>query len=114
MLRLRGCPALSPFRRDRLLERLPGVAEVHAEHWYVVALSRDLAPAERARLGELLEEAVGAAPEPSGERIIVAPRLGTVSPWASKATFQAPGWTGSKTWTGSSARPTTAASATDG
>ncbi|HWO14961.1 MAG TPA: phosphoribosylformylglycinamidine synthase, partial [Polyangiaceae bacterium] len=87
MLRLRGCPALSPFRRDRLLERLPGVLELHAEYQYFVAVSRQLGSAEAQRLGELLEAAPGAQPAVSrGELIIVAPRLGTVSPWASKAT----------------------------
>src|SRR5262245_23790966 len=86
MLRLRGGSALSPFRRDRLLERLPGVAELHAEYQYFVAVSREVTPAERARLGELLEEASD-APAPSGGReLLIAPRLGTVSPWASKAT----------------------------
>jgi phosphoribosylformylglycinamidine synthase len=91
MLRLRGGSALSPFRRDRLLTHLPGVRELRASHWHFVAVSRDLAHEERRRLGELLEE----QPEASGpadpfegqaELIIVAPRIGTVSPWASKAT----------------------------
>lgn len=102
MLRLRGCSALSPFRRDRLLERLPGVRDVHAEFHHFVALSRELTPSERERLGELLEErAAGDEAQPlphasgaSGggpargktELLIVAPRIGTISPWASKAT----------------------------
>jgi phosphoribosylformylglycinamidine synthase len=102
MLRLRGCPALSPFRRDRLLERLPGVAALSAEYHYLVELSRELAPAERQRLEELLEGELVAesADETTGARggalesgeladselVIVAPRLGTLSPWASKAT----------------------------
>ncbi len=93
MLRLRGCPALSPFRRDRLLERLPGVVGLHAEYQYFVALSRELDGSERRRLGELIEERA-AAPAPgeapanarASELVIIAPRLGTVSPWASKAT----------------------------
>jgi phosphoribosylformylglycinamidine synthase len=87
MLVLRGCPALSTFRRDRLLERLPGIVEVHAEYRYFVALSRELGPEERARLGELVEEVAGAATAvEAAERVLIAPRLGTVSPWASKAT----------------------------
>jgi phosphoribosylformylglycinamidine synthase len=93
MLRLRGCPALSPFRRARLLERLPGATALTAEYQYFVALVRDLQPDERLRLGELLEERAEAsferrarADERASELIIVAPRLGTVSPWASKAT----------------------------
>jgi phosphoribosylformylglycinamidine synthase len=91
MLRLRGGPALSPFRRDRLLERFPGVVGLHAEYQYFVATSRELEPGERQRLGDLLEERSGdaSADDPAGaeaELVIVAPRLGTVSPWASKAT----------------------------
>jgi phosphoribosylformylglycinamidine synthase len=93
MLRLRGGPALSPFRRARLLERLPGVVGLNAEHQYFVAVARELADSERQRLGELVEECADVAPaEPAreaagrSELVIVAPRLGTVSPWASKAT----------------------------
>src|SRR6187200_2116292 len=94
MLRLRGGSALSSFRRDRLLTHLPGVRELSASHWHFVALSRELTPDERRRLGELLEEQPEAAASASAdprleqqvEQIIVAPRIGTVSPWASKAT----------------------------
>lgn len=90
MLRLRGGPALSPFRRERLLERLPGVAALSAEYQYFVALSRELEPGERRRLAELLEEAPDEGPSvgagQASELVIVAARLGTVSPWASKAT----------------------------
>jgi phosphoribosylformylglycinamidine synthase len=94
MLRLRGGPALSPFRRDRLLERLPGIVGLFAEHQYFVATTRELGQDERQRLGELLEErsADVSADDPANhvgaasELVIVAPRLGTVSPWASKAT----------------------------
>jgi phosphoribosylformylglycinamidine synthase len=90
MLRLRGCSALSPFRRERLLERLPGVRELHADYQHFVSLSRELDARERERLGELLEEVGGAEPDaaadPALELLIVAPRLGTISPWASKAT----------------------------
>ena len=68
MLRLRGCPALSPFRRDRLLERLPGVLELHAEYQYFVAVSRQLGSAEAQRLGELLEAAPGAQPAVGSSR----------------------------------------------
>jgi phosphoribosylformylglycinamidine synthase len=91
MLRLRGGPALSPFRRDRLLERLPGVVGLTAEYQYFVAVTRELGPSERQRLGELLEEHSRDVPGDehsthTDELVIVAPRLGTLSPWASKAT----------------------------
>ncbi len=88
MLRLRGCPALSPFRRDRLLARLPGVRELHAELQHFVALDGDLDASERKVLAELLDYGPRAErePVPRGEQVIIGPRLGTVSPWASKAT----------------------------
>src|SRR6187399_3046743 len=93
MLRLGGCPALSPFRRDRLLVRLPHVRQLHAEFQHFVSLESELDEPELALLRQLLEygpspdacgEGPGAAGE--GESVIVGPRLGTVSPWASKAT----------------------------
>jgi phosphoribosylformylglycinamidine synthase len=76
-----------------LLERLPGVVGLSAEYQYFVAVSRELTPSERERLGELVEEhSDQTLDEPARdaagrhELVIVAPRLGTVSPWASKAT----------------------------
>jgi phosphoribosylformylglycinamidine synthase len=87
MLRLRGCPALSPFRRERLLERLPNVRELHAEFQHFVCLDRELSAAERAILEQLLDDGPRVDTDlPGGEQVIVGPRLGTVSPWASKAT----------------------------
>ncbi len=88
MLRLRGCSALSPFRRDRLLARLPEVGELHAEFQHFVALERELDAPERELLEQLLDYGSGAATcsEAAGEQVIIAPRVGTVSPWASKAT----------------------------
>src|SRR5688572_27486859 len=95
MLRLSGCSALSPFRRERLLAGLPEVHGLHAEYQHFVALERELDGAELALLRQLLEygpreagsEARAAADAELGPcDVIVAPRLGTVSPWASKAT----------------------------
>ena len=88
MLRLRGCPALSPFRRDRLLERLPSVQELYAEYFHLVSLNRALSAPEREVLESLLD--YGPRAErldlPDAELVIVGPRLGTISSWASKAT----------------------------
>ncbi|TAH40842.1 MAG: phosphoribosylformylglycinamidine synthase, partial [Betaproteobacteria bacterium] len=90
ILKLRGAAALSRTRLERLsraagevLSKLKGLA---AEHWYFVELSAPLAPDETARLVDLL----GAHPEtgqaPIGTLLLVVPRLGTISPWSSKAT----------------------------
>jgi phosphoribosylformylglycinamidine synthase len=87
MLHLRGGPALSPFRRDQLLERLPNVSGVHAEYQYVVALARELSAHERALLGRMLDSDGPHEPrELAGPLLFVGPRVGTISPWASKAT----------------------------
>ena len=89
ILKLRGCAALSPARLARLqpavAERLPSARSVVALHWYFVELSAPLADAERARLSELLaaDDVADVVTEPV---LLVVPRLGTISPWSSKAT----------------------------
>jgi phosphoribosylformylglycinamidine synthase len=85
MITLRGRPALSAFRIEKLLERIRplGVAQAKAEYRYFVELAAPLAEADLAFLCGLLQ-AEPHAPESGG--ILVVPRLGTVSPWSSKAT----------------------------
>ncbi len=84
-----GGNALSDFRAQALLARLQEVSgrivgvSARAVHW--VWTEAPLAAAERERFAALLtygEPAVVA----EGELIVVTPRVGTVSPWASKAT----------------------------
>ena len=90
LLRLRGRSALSPFRLQKLLDALapvaPGLA-IAADYWHFVQASRALDPAETARLERLLSYGPrsGAASE-RGDMLLVVPRLGTISPWSSKAT----------------------------
>ncbi|MDD3528731.1 MAG: phosphoribosylformylglycinamidine synthase [Gallionellaceae bacterium] len=82
---LRGQPALSEFRIDKLVAKLRplGVAGVMAEYRYFVELAAPLAEADLAFLCELLQ----AEPHrPAARALLVTPRLGTVSPWSSKAT----------------------------
>lgn len=90
MFALDGPSALSDFRAARLLERLqravPAVNGVCARHVHFVHARRALDAGERARLDGLLSYGEAAAPEPAGARCLVVPRLGTISPWASKAT----------------------------
>ncbi len=87
----RGSPALSEFRKRKLLERVraraPGVHDLYAEHVHFVALERALTPDELDRLEALLagDEAPPPCP-PDGRLVLVVPRLGTISPWSSKAT----------------------------
>lgn len=90
LLSFEGGNALSAFRAQALLPRLQAVnariSAVQARHvhwvWSDVALAAD----EQAKLAALLN--YGDAYEGGGEGslVLVAPRLGTVSPWASKAT----------------------------
>ena len=94
MLVIEGRSALSSFRRDRLLDRLaeavPGVRGVDARHIYFAHCARALSDDERERLGQVVgEPSIDPVDRPQGERhqeLIVIPRFGTISPWASKAT----------------------------
>ena len=90
-LKLRGGAALSAFRRSRLETALravdPGLAVAAATYWHFVALDRPLDASERAVLERLLDYGEPATADAGeGELFLVVPRLGTVSPWASKAT----------------------------
>ena len=85
VLHLKGGPALSDFRTDKLLAGLKahGIAGIAAEFRYFVELADELDAADLAFLGELLH----ARPHsPEAEVVLIVPRLGTVSPWSSKAT----------------------------
>src|SRR5437764_7017095 len=89
ILRLRGPRAVSEFRLAKLLASLqkldPGVGSVAAGFWPFV----EVAGARGAREAEVLERLLeyGPAPQPAdGTLFLVVPRLGTVSPWSSKAT----------------------------
>ncbi len=89
-----GGNALSSFRTLTLLSRLRGVnariSSVHAQHVHWVSSDATLTSDAQAKLEGLLHYGDAyAGPEASTNGIglvVVAPRLGTVSPWASKAT----------------------------
>ena len=89
ILFLRGTPAFSAFRlqglQQRIAEAVPGASIQAAEYWHFVALRQPLADAQRRQLAALLEEHPGKNNE-SGELFLVTPRVGTISPWSSKAT----------------------------
>ena len=84
ILKLRGTAAFSASRLARLQERL-GTA-LTAEHWYFVETDGTLEGEELARLKDLLGIPAALPPESRGQLLLVTPRLGTISPWASKAT----------------------------
>ncbi|MFO0451036.1 MAG: phosphoribosylformylglycinamidine synthase, partial [Pseudomonadota bacterium] len=90
MLVLPGPSAHSRFRLQKLLAALqaldPAVRAVHARFQHFVDVARPLAPAESAVLAKLLEYGTEPGREAPGQAVVVIPRPGTISPWASKAT----------------------------
>lgn len=89
MLLLPGRPALSEFRRVKLLERLKpfGIRELRAEFIHCVDTDSTLTQAEQQTLEQLLTYGPECHIIPSeGEKLYVVPRIGTISPWSSKAT----------------------------
>lgn len=91
MIILRGSPALSSFRVQKLLsdfqqESLP-VKGIYAEFVHVVDLESDLTSEKKSTLEKLLTYGPSLeAKDPEGSLFVVAPRPGTISPWSSKAT----------------------------
>ncbi|CAH1207423.1 phosphoribosylformylglycinamide synthetase [Candidatus Nitrotoga sp. BS] len=91
-----GKSALSSFRLEKLRavisNALPNIQIADACHWYFVELNADLLVTEASLLGTLLdlEDAIEGEGGHSGENglqhLLVVPRLGTISPWSSKAT----------------------------
>src|SRR5882762_6321619 len=97
MLQLPGARALSAFRIAKLLTRLatlePAVRSLDARFIHFVDTARPLEPAEQQILQRLLtygprpegsDGAAGSALE--GDTLLIVPRVGTISPWSSKAT----------------------------
>jgi phosphoribosylformylglycinamidine synthase len=88
---LRGSPALSAFRINKLLSRfqeaqLP-VNDVYAEFVHFADVSAPLTTEEQTKLQRLLKYGPSLAEHaPVGRLILVTPRPGTISPWSSKAT----------------------------
>ncbi len=88
--RLPGPLALSSFRKERLLAGLQPlglpIADIAARYVHFVLADRELTADEATRLDSLLVYGDPASETPDGYTLYVVPRLGTLSPWASKAT----------------------------
>ena len=91
MFSLLGAPALSQFRLDKLLcslqARDPRVCAVSSRFIHFADVSQPLDENELEVLGKLLTYGSRAHQHiDRGRQVLVAPRVGTVSPWSSKAT----------------------------
>jgi phosphoribosylformylglycinamidine synthase len=90
LMHFEGGNALAPHQVQALLPKLqainPRIASVHARFVHWVALDQSLDHAELDKLSALLTYGDAYEGPADGDLIVVAPRLGTVSPWASKAT----------------------------
>ena len=90
LLHIEGGNALSPFRAQALLARLqaavPRISGISARFVHWVALDAAPDAGARDKLQALLAYGDPYPGVPGGDLVVVMPRLGTVSPWASKAT----------------------------
>ena len=89
---LTGGPALSAFRLQQILPRLQALSDeiigLDTRHVYLVAAEHDLGSDDLQTLSRLLDVRPGESTQAADTDLLlwVSPRLGTVSPWASKAT----------------------------
>lgn len=86
-----GPPRLTAARRDQCLARIrtdnPDVTDVYAEYVHFAEVLAPLDKKDRDKLSRLLSYGPSSSPRAlEGTRVIVVPRLGTISPWSSKAT----------------------------
>jgi len=92
VLILRGRGALSPARRARALAKVRGAGAEALDARWVHVIDGELDAEQRAQLdhmlayGPTIDVSAAATIAPAAKRLWVAPRLGTTSPWSSKAT----------------------------
>ena len=92
MMTIAGQPFLTDFQTQQLISQFQqktelNVSQIHTQQVYV--LSRELEGDEHKKALDLLAvdcTTVLAAPKNNQLQVIVSPRFGTISPWASKAT----------------------------
>ena len=86
-----GPQVFSPFRHARLLDQLktcePVISGFHANYYHFIDIEQPLDASQNSRLQSLLQYGE-IVPIDSGQTnlIWVIPRIGTISPWSSKAT----------------------------
>jgi phosphoribosylformylglycinamidine synthase len=86
----RGISALSEFRRAKLLQILQtldaSIQDIAAEYVHLTDIGGKLSSAKDDKLRQLLTYGTPFNGSPNGTLYLVVPRLGTISPWSSKAT----------------------------
>lgn len=90
-LPLRGSPALSTFRLDKLYASLkqyaPSITHIYAEFTHFIFSDSVLSNSQQQTLEQILTYGPQVqSEEPIGQLFLVVPRIGTISPWASRAT----------------------------
>jgi phosphoribosylformylglycinamidine synthase len=90
-LSLRGSPALSSFRLDKLYATLklcaPNITHIYTEFVHFAFSEKSLTQTQQNTLKQILTYGPHASIQaPAGELFLVIPRIGTISPWASRAT----------------------------
>ncbi len=91
ILKITGATALSAFRKLKLKSEIeavaPGITGFAANYVHFVELEHPLTDEEKIGLGQILShEPEVRMPAIGGLHFLVVPRLGTLSPWSSKAT----------------------------
>ena len=90
MIVIRGNQALSSFRIEKLVQQIQSVinqpVNLNTESIYFVDVEQTLSDDELARIDELLEISSKQHSDVTEADLIVIPRIGTISPWSSKAT----------------------------
>ncbi len=87
-----GGSAFSPFKNQQLLTSLqavsPKILGLTAEHVYLLATEQPVTDKDQQRMADLLTATPASASSAVAQpfNLVVSPRMGTVSPWASKAT----------------------------
>ena len=87
---LRGASALSLFRIQKLAQKAAALglpqAEIASEYWYFVSSPAPLDTAQTEKLQALLSAVRVDTPAVGQSLFLITPRIGTISPWSSKAT----------------------------
>ena len=87
---LRGASALSLFRIQKLAQKAAALglpqAEIASEYWYFVSSPAPLDAAQTEKLQALLSAVRVDTPAAEQSLFLITPRIGTISPWSSKAT----------------------------